>query len=79
MRRELSSCATSPSPSACASCEPWNWCGLPSIRIAPLSGLIIPIRIFTKVLLPAPFSPQMARISPASIENETLCSARAPV
>jgi hypothetical protein len=44
----------------------------------PASGCTIPIRILTNVLLPAPFSPQMARISPAASDNDTSCKAFTP-
>ena len=39
---------------------------LPSTRIVPPSGRITPVRIFTSVLLPAPFAPSSACTSPGS-------------
>jgi hypothetical protein len=38
----------------------------------------MPIKILTSVLLPAPFSPQTARISPGASENDMSCKARTP-
>ena len=38
--------------------------GFPSIKIAPLSGLWMPPKIFIRVDLPAPFSPMSACTSP---------------
>ena len=40
--------------------------GLPASSIVPASAPITPVRIFTSVLLPAPFAPSSAWISPAS-------------
>ncbi len=47
----------------------------PSSRIVPLSGWWMPARILTRVLLPAPFSPTRAWISPGSSSSETSSSA----
>ena len=43
----------------------------PSRRTWPVSGLFWPLSMSKQVLLPAPFGPISARISPARSENET--------
>src|SRR5450631_1199158 len=57
---------TMPMPAAMASPGPAKVTGTSSTRISPASGLYIPYRTFIKVLLPAPFSPSSAWISPGS-------------
>jgi trimeric autotransporter adhesin len=42
----------------------------PSISISPMSGAWTPVRIFTSVLLPEPFSPTIAWTSPGSSSKE---------
>src|SRR5438093_1526414 len=42
----------------------------------PASGWSAPLRIFIKVLLPAPFSPMTAWTSPRATSRETLLRAR---
>ena len=64
-------------PSARDWAGPWIRVGTPSSRIVPLSGWWTPARIFTRVLLPAPFSPTSPWISPARMSIET--SVRAAV
>ena len=49
--------------------------GLPSIRIFPSVGELIPSRILKRVLFPQPLEPMMLTNSPSSTENETLSSA----
>src|SRR5579863_2445303 len=44
----------------------WMLTGLPSSRISPSSGCTRPYSTFISVVLPAPFSPSSARISPGS-------------
>ena len=41
-----------------------NLISLPCNLIVPLSEVITPVKIFTKVDLPAPFAPRSAWISP---------------
>jgi hypothetical protein len=42
---------------------------LPLNRIRPLVGRRTPVRQLKNVLLPAPFGPMMARISPGRLEQ----------
>src|SRR6202022_3475780 len=55
----------------------WAWCGstilvgVPSMQTTPPSAACTPVTILTSVLLPAPFSPQIARISQASSASVT--------
>jgi hypothetical protein len=58
-----------PSARAAAGSAPTT--GRPSNSIVPASGATAPAMIFTSVLLPAPFSPRMAWISPAATSSET--------
>src|ERR1700733_2196855 len=51
---------------------------LSSISIVPASGTTTPRRIFSKVDLPAPFSPRSAWISPLRRVNSTYFSAGTP-
>src|SRR6266436_10273 len=50
----------------------------PLNRIRPSVGRRTPVRQLKKVLLPAPFGPMMARISPRRISKSTLSSAVSP-
>src|SRR5712691_4400821 len=50
----------------------------PLNRIRPPVGRRTPVRQLKKVLLPAPFGPMMARISPRRISKSTLSSAVRP-
>src|SRR5205085_784705 len=50
----------------------------PLNRMRPAVGRSTPVRQLNKVLLPAPFGPMTARISPGSTSNETLLSAVKP-
>ena len=50
----------------------------PSNRMRPLVGRSTPVRQLKKVLLPAPFGPMMARISPRGTSKLTLSSAVRP-
>jgi hypothetical protein len=43
-----------------------------------VSGLVLPVMTSIMVVLPAPFGPMMARISPVSTVKERLLSARKP-
>ena len=65
-------------PSDIACCTPESAVALPSIRISPVSGMTSPARLFISVLLPAPFSPMIARTSPSDRRIETLSSAITP-
>ena len=56
---------------------PWMRAGVPSRRMVPASGWWTPARILTSVLLPAPFSPTSAWISPERRSSDT--SVRAAV
>ena len=51
---------------------------LPSKNTSPLSGRVLPVTTSIIVVLPAPFGPMMARISPGSTASERLFSARKP-
>lgn len=51
-------------PAARAIAGPCSVTSWPSIAIAPASGWYTPARIFTRVDLPAPFSPTRACTSP---------------
>ena len=51
---------------------------LPSNNTSPLSGRVLPVTTSIIVVLPAPFGPMMARISPGSIASDRLLSARKP-
>ena len=53
-------------PASSASRGPANRTGRPLKWISPSKSVMAPARIFMSVLLPAPFSPQMAWTSPAS-------------
>src|SRR5579859_4589862 len=55
---------TMPMPSAMASCGLVSFAGWPRTTIWPSSGWYSPYRMFISVVLPAPFSPSRARISP---------------
>ena len=55
---------TMPIPPAMASLGEWTLIGLPRTMISPSSGWYSPYRIFIRVVLPAPFSPSRAWISP---------------
>jgi len=48
---------------------------IPATSTAPASGACTPLRIFTSVLLPEPFSPTSAWTWPAASSNEALRSA----
>src|SRR4051794_39359761 len=65
-------------PESSASLGPANLTGRPSRRISPPYSSIAPARIFIKVLLPAPFSPQTAWTSPALALSVTPPSACTP-
>ena len=45
------------------------------MRTSPESGRTSPLRILTRVDLPAPFSPTIARTSPVAMASETSSSA----
>ena len=57
-----------------------NWTSSPSKKISPsyVPCGYTPLSTFIRVDLPAPFSPQMAWISPRSTVSETSCSALTP-
>ena len=44
---------------------------MPLIRTSPLVGAVTRERIFSRVLLPAPFLPMIPRISPCFTSNDT--------
>ena len=45
---------------------------------SPLSGRVLPVTTSIIVVLPAPFGPMMARISPGSMVKDRLLSALNP-
>ena len=47
-------------------------------QTSPLSGRVLPVMMSIIVVLPAPFGPMMARISPGSMVSDRLLSARKP-
>src|SRR5215471_15758049 len=65
-------------PLACASFGAANATVRPSYSIVPASGVNAPDRIFSRVDLPAPFSPMKAWISPAPTSRSTDASACTP-
>jgi hypothetical protein len=65
-------------PSACAARGPPIERGSPSTSTAPASGETTPVRIFTSVDLPAPFSPTSACVLAGAIANETSSTACTP-
>ena len=65
-------------PSRCAVCGSPIRRGSPSIRRRPSSGWITPVRIFTRVDLPAPFSPTSAWTDAFSIPKLTSVTACTP-
>ena len=62
---------TMPIPRLMASVGLVKCTSLPKTFITPSSGGCMPYRIFINVDLPAPFSPQMAWISPSSTARST--------
>ena len=50
----------------------------PSKNTSPVSGLVLPVMMSIIVVLPAPFGPMMARISPGSIASDRLLIALKP-
>ena len=50
----------------------------PSNMTSPRSGRVLPVTTSIIVVLPAPFGPMMARISPGSMAKERLFSALKP-
>ncbi len=50
----------------------------PSNTASPRSGRVLPVTTSIMVVLPAPFGPMIARISPASTMSERLLSALKP-
>src|SRR4029077_13935200 len=58
-----------------ASAGEWTVRSLPWTVILPLSGRTAPVRIFTRVLLPAPFAPMSAWTSPGGTASEADFSA----
>ena len=69
--RPMPSVAIAASSSAVRSCEPWN-------TTSPSSGRVLPVMTSIIVVLPAPFGPMIARISPGSMTSERLFKARKP-
>src|SRR4051812_38134557 len=65
-------------PFPCASAGPESAISSPRTRVDPASGRSTPHRILISVLLPAPFSPTSAWISPKSAANDASRSARTP-
>ena len=57
---------TEASPAARAAAGEPTLSGLSARVIVPLSAAMTPVRIFTRVLLPAPLAPSSAWISPGS-------------
>ena len=69
---------TIPMPRAIASDGPAMAVGTPSSRISPESGESSPYRMFIRVLLPAPFSPRRAWISPGLMSRSMPSLATTP-
>ena len=67
---------TIPMPSARASRGDWRRIASPSISTLPESGAVMPKSMFISVVLPAPFSPSKATISPRRTPNRTSLFAR---
>src|SRR5438046_3966146 len=67
-----------PMPEAMASFGLVNVTSRPSRRIRPSSGWYRPYRMFMSVVLPAPFSPSSAWISPSSTTRSTWSLATTP-
>src|SRR5277367_6733966 len=65
-------------PCRMESLTPCSFTGRPSMRISPASGWYTPPRIFMRVDLPAPFSPQTATTSPRPMVRLTLSRAMTP-
>ena len=70
----------------CGRCRAWRspprraWSGrrLPSKKTSPSSGRVLPVTTSIIVVLPAPFGPMMARISPVSTTSDRSFSALKP-
>ncbi len=56
----------------------WSGRELPSKNTSPSSGRVLPVTMSIIVVLPAPFGPMMARISPGSTASDRLLMARKP-
>ena len=67
-----------PTPSRQISRGAWPVVSSPSSVIRPLSGIFWPLSMSKQVLLPAPFGPISARISPAFSAKETPRTACTP-
>jgi hypothetical protein len=74
----LSSWDTTATPPRAASAVLANATGDPSISRRPESGRTDPVRIFTSVDLPAPFSPSSACTVPGRTAKSVGCSATTP-
>ena len=77
----MASAACALIPFALSAPEPPVWMVMvpPSISTLPEVGISSPDRTFIKVDLPAPFSPQMAWMVPASTEKATPERATVPL
>jgi hypothetical protein len=72
-----SSCGTSPIFARAARySRAMSW---PPARIAPRLGVTMPQTMLISVVLPAPFGPSSAKISPGRISRSTFFSACSPV
>ena len=69
--RPIPSSAISASSSSVRSTVPWN-------KTSPSSGRVLPVMTSIIVVLPAPFGPMIARISPGAIVSERPRSALNP-
>ena len=76
--QRLRSWKTTPMPWRADACASANRTGAPPSRITPWSGWCTPASTLIIVLLPAPFSPTSAWISPARSSKSTPSSARTP-
>ena len=65
-------------PAALAAVGDANVTGSPSSSMRPSSGVTTPAMILISVDLPAPFSPRIAWMRPASIASSASWSARTP-
>ena len=64
--------------SAISASSSWVRSDLPRNSARPASGRVLPVMTSIIVVLPAPFGPMMARISPGSITSDRPFSALKP-
>ena len=69
---------TMPMPAEKASLGERKTASAPLMSMRPSSGWYSPIRMFIRVVFPAPFSPTSASISPSPTDSEMLSHAKMP-